>query len=290
MRKSYYGKRPKNKAAFITLGTKVQPPPSSLRPSMNQTLPRVFNEKFSSHNRAWLACRDWGGWSWPHTEWPRYPNTGAMGAAPTGEGKEQELLFPVPAQLHTSEAGRSCPQHVLVCQKGVFTWCWACSTGAQKPQHLVLLLGHCGPWGDNSSALGSSTAQGHQRPSHGSHPHGTLGYHPSRTGSATASGIAWHIGFQEKGYKNSWQAYVFLEYLHKAWDQIKKPSISIIQNIVAVQDTINAAFIQIPTAWDCGHLNGENIYEKEWELCATQHQRVKQAIFFKENYLNHGCF
>lgn len=50
LRKSYFGKRPKNKAAFLTLGTEAPPPLSSLGPSMNQTLPRgVFNERFLSH-------------------------------------------------------------------------------------------------------------------------------------------------------------------------------------------------------------------------------------------------
>lgn len=139
----------------------------------------------------------------------------------------------------------------------------------RNPSTLSCSWGHCGPWGHNSSALGSSTAQGHQRPSHSSHPHGHFGISPQPHRLSHSVRDSSACGFQEKGYKNSLQDYVFLEHLHKAWGQIKKPSTSIIQNIVAVQDTINAAFIQIPTAWDCGHVNGKNIYEKEWELCAT---------------------
>lgn len=48
---------------------------------------------------------------------------------------------------------------------------------------------------------------------------------------------------------------IYIKHVAKA----RKRSTSVIQNIVVGQDTINAAFIQTLTAWDCRHLNGENI-------------------------------
>lgn len=70
--------------------------------------------------------------------------------------------------------------------------------------------------------------------------------------------------------------------------KVKKPSTSIIQNIVAVQDSINAAFIQIPSeivgTWMVKYLRG-----RVGVVCYVS-SKSKIGNFFKENYLNHGGF
>lgn len=176
-------------------------------------MPRVFNEKFSSHNRAWLACRD-GEAGAGHTQSDHIVLTvGPLEQHPRMEGKEQELLFAVPAQLHTSEAGRSCP-HPGVSKGGFYlvlsTQHHSTETPAPCPAPGAT-VGH----GDTTALPWEALLHRDTRDL----PTalilmGTLGYHPSRTGSATASGIVRHVAFRRRDTRIhckimfSWSIYI----------------------------------------------------------------------------------
>lgn len=161
----------------------------------------------------------------------RSPRQGPWEQHPWAAQKEQELFLSVPAHLHTSEAVSPCPQHVLVCQKDVFTW--SCSQGhrgdtAALPWEALMHRDtQLFPWLSSSWALWDITPA---------------------TGSATGFRGNVAYGFQgEKGTKIHCKLMFYWSIYTKHVVKVKKPSTSIIQNIVAVQDSINAAFIQIPS-------------------------------------------
>lgn len=72
---------------------------------------------------------------------------------------------------------------------------------------------------------------------------------PAAEAQPQALGITWHMAFRRTGdTKIHCKLMFYLSIYIKHVAKVKKPSTSVIQNIVVVQETINAAFIQIPTA------------------------------------------